>query len=350
MCYNFFRVSKNHVHQATLYHKFPDRTVKCLACKQYCRILPGQTGRCGVRKNVAGELQLLVYGKSTGVGIDPMEKKPLFHFLPGREIFSFGTIGCNFKCQFCQNWDTSQARKVTGQDLQPEDIVDYCVEHNIKAIAYTYNEPAIFFEYALDTMKLAKKQGIRNVFVTNGYTSNEALDQMDGLLDAANIDLKSFSDDFYIKICGARLQPVLDTIREYHKRSIWTELTTLVIPGKNDSTSELTKIAGFIAGISPDLPWHISRFTPMYKMLDVKETDKETLVNAYRIGRKAGLNYVYAGNIFDEELQSTYCPKCHKLLIARDWGWIKMVNLKMVKNSTKGKCAYCNTVIAGVWS
>jgi pyruvate formate lyase activating enzyme len=343
----------------------PGKAVTCLACRHYCVIPDGQTGICGVRQNVNGKLNLLVYGKASGAAVDPMEKKPLYHFFPGSKIFSLGTIGCNFGCTFCQNWDTSQASKEfrrlalkgqigpqdlkaaiseSGFDLPPKKIVEYCLKHDIKAIAYTYNEPSIFFEYTYDTAKLAKEHGISNVYVTNGYTSPEALDKLEGLLDAANIDLKSFSDKFYRDISGARLDEVLKSIKYYYDKGIWLEITTLVIPGKNDSKAELTKIAEFIAGIDVNIPWHISRFSPHYLMQDIAATGKEKLMQAFNIGKKAGLNYVYVGNIFDEKLHSTYCPKCSALLVERDWDHVKVKSLK------KGKCLECGFNIKGVWN
>lgn len=342
----------------------PQNKVRCLACRNYCVIADGMTGICGVRQNKDGALKLLVYGKASAMAVDPIEKKPLYHFLPGSGIFSFGTIGCNFNCAFCQNWDLSQAGKNErtlalkgqiqpselaksieeyGSDLRPKDIIAYCRENNIGAIAYTYNEPSIFFEYTYDTAKLAKKYGIKNVYVTNGYLSKEALKKISPYLDAANIDLKSFRPEFYRDVVKAKLEEVLDSINEFYKAGIYIELTTLLIPGKNDSVTELKNIAKFIAGIDKDIPWHISRFTPQYKMLDVKTTSHEKLKQAYEIGKEAGLSFVYIGNINDIQLQSTYCPKCNELLIERDWGYVS------VKNLIKGKCVYCGFKIKGVW-
>lgn len=349
----------------SLYKELPKKSVKCLACRHYCVIGEGQTGICGVRQNVEGNLELLVYAHPSAVHVDPMEKKPLYHFHPGKEIFSIGTIGCNFGCEFCINWDISQASKEyrklalkgllapkdlkaeisgVGYELKPKDVIKYCLKNDIKAIAFTYNEPSIFIEYAYDTSVLAKEHGISTVFVSNGYTSKEGVDMMEGYLDAVNIDLKSFRDSFYRDICKARLQPVLESIKYYHRKQIWLELTTLVIPGRNDSKEELKDIASFIAGIDKNIPWHISRFSPNYKMMDINETSKKKLLEGYNIGKEAGLNFVYVGNIFDKKLHSTYCPYCSNLLIERDWDY---VNIRGLKN---GKCSSCKKKIKGVWN
>ncbi|MCS7135093.1 MAG: AmmeMemoRadiSam system radical SAM enzyme [Candidatus Aenigmarchaeota archaeon] len=344
--------------RAILQKQTKNKTVKCLACSHYCTIPQNNVGICGVRKNINGKLYLVVYGKAAAVNIDPVEKKPLYHFLPGREIFSFGTLGCNFSCLFCQNWDISQLTKDIRFDpnrdellnemlkkchnLKPKQIVNYCLQHSIPAIAYTYNEPAIFFEYAYDTAKLAKKHNIKNVFVTNGYESHESLKKIKKYLDAANIDLKSFSEEFYSKICKAKLEFVLKNIERFYNASIWIEITTLVIPNKNDSEKELTQIAEFIASISKHIPWHVTAFHPDYKMLDTPPTPLSTLLKAYKIGKKAGLKYVYIGNILSAEYENTFCPNCNNICIAR-FGF-------NVKNYLiDGKCKNCNNKIEGVW-
>ncbi|MEM4391152.1 MAG: AmmeMemoRadiSam system radical SAM enzyme, partial [Candidatus Diapherotrites archaeon] len=282
--------------------------------------------------------------------------------LPGSEIFSLGTLGCNFACSFCQNYDISQATRELklkfldkneqqlrlaeltdyGQWLEPEQIVGYCVENNIPSVAFTYNEPAIFFEYAFDTARLAKKSGLKSVFVSNGYESDEALLKIRPYLDAINIDLKAFSEDFYLKTCRAKLAPVLETIKKVHELGIWLEITTLVIPGKNDSEKELSDIAEFIASIDKNIPWHVTKFHPDYKMLDVNETPLETLELAYSFGKKAGLNFVYVGNVSSEH-ESTFCPNCGKLLIRRNWYDVEVLGIK------NGKCDNCKTKIPGVW-
>lgn len=335
--------------KATLYKKQKGKNVKCTACRHFCTIRDGEFGLCGIRKNEEGILYLTVYGLTSGTGIDPVEKKPLFHFMPGSQVFSVGTIGCNFACAFCQNAWMSQANKDSSvpipplEELPPEEIVEFCLEEDIPIIAYTYNEPAIFFEYTYDTAKLASKEGIKNIYVSNGYASKEAIDKISPYLDGINIDLKAFTENFYKDLCKARLEPVLDNIKYYYKKGIWVEITTLIIPTKNDSEKELTQIAQFIASISKSIPWHVTRFTPTYKMDKIPSTPEETIKKAYQIGKKAGLEYVYAGNIHGEDLHSSYCPKCNKVLVKRDWGYTKIQNLK------NGKCSNCGKKIKGVW-
>ncbi len=334
--------------KASLFKKLNDNFVQCLACAWYCKIAPGKTGICGVRQNIGGELFLLVYGSAAAINIDPVEKKPLFHFLPGTKIFSLGTLGCNFGCGFCQNWDISQSSKTskiekTGCNLPPEKIIEYCIKNKIPSIAYTYNEPAIFFEYAYDTAILARKNGVKNVMVSNGYSSAEAIEKWRGTLDAINIDLKSFREEFYQKNCKARLEPVLENIKKFREIGVWVEVTTLIIPGENDSKEELTAVAKFIKSVSPSIPWHISRFHPDYKMREKDSTSEEKLLEAYEIGKKTGLKYVYLGNVFDEEHESTYCPSCGSRLIKRRGMGAMIENLK------NGACAKCGEKIEGIW-
>lgn len=290
--------------KAILFKKEKNKKVRCLACCHKCLISDGNTGICGVRKNIKGKLFLLVYGKIASMNVDPIEKKPIYHFLPGSYAFSIGTIGCNFSCLWCQNSSISQAskginREIFGEERKPEEIVSLAVKYACKSIAYTYNEPSIFAEYAYDTAVLAKQAGLKNVFVTNGYMSKEAFDYLNKkrLIDAMNIDLKSFSNKTYRKYCGARLKPVLDTIKRAHKAGIHIEITTLVVPGVNDSKAELEKIARFIAKIDKNIPWHISRFFPMYKMMKKEQTSLASLEKAEKIGIKAGLKFVHMGNV-----------------------------------------------------
>jgi pyruvate formate lyase activating enzyme len=332
--------------ECILFKELLERTVQCTACNHYCTIPKGKLGICGVRKNIDGKLFLLTYGKAPAHGIDPIEKKPLFHFFPGTQIFSFGTFGCNYSCSFCQNSELSQCTKEKelvnfGPMFPPEKIVEYCKKENIPSIAYTYNEPAIFFEYAYDTAKLAHEAGLKNVFVSNGYESKEALEKITPYLDAINIDIKSFSNEFYSKNCKARLQPVLDTVKLAHELGIWVEVTTLVIPKENDSKKELAQIAEFIASVSRNIPWHVTRFYPNYLMTDRDSTPIKTLLDAHNAGKKAGLNYVYIGNI-KNEFESTLCPKCGKVLVERK-GFLVQKN-----NLFNGKCS-CGEKIAGVW-
>ncbi|MBU5688497.1 MAG: AmmeMemoRadiSam system radical SAM enzyme [Candidatus Aenigmarchaeota archaeon] len=344
---------------ALMQKQLKNKLVKCTACSQYCIIQPNSTGLCGIRKNVNGKLYLLVYGKAAAVNIDPVEKKPLYHFLPGSKIFSFGTLGCDFGCLFCQNWDISQpTREIRFEknrdellkemidrcdNLSPKQIVDYCLKYKLPSIAYTYNEPAVFFEYAYDTAKLAKKYGIKNVFVSNGYESKESLNKIKKYLDAANIDLKSFSEEFYLKICKAKLEPVLKNIENFYNLGIWIEVTTLIIPGKNDSEKELKQIAEFIASISKGIPWHVTAFHPDYKMFDAKPTQISTLIKAYKIGKNAGLKYVYIGNVAAGKYENTFCPNCGNECISR----IGFFNIK--NNLEKGKCKKCGYILEGVW-
>lgn len=345
-----------------LYRKKEKRRVQCQACSWYCQIEPGNVGICGVRKNIGGKLYLLLYGKTTGLAVDPVEKKPLFHFLPGAPVLSFGTYGCNFGCMFCQNaWCSQPPRQFRSlsikeqdvlieqilkmcEDWPPQKIVRFAKKNNLPAIAYTYNEPAIFFEYAFDTAKLAHKAGIKNIFVSNGYESDENLKTIRPYLDAINIDLKSINNNFYLRLCKAKLEPVLKNIKKVYNMGIWLELTTLIIPKENDSEEELEELAKFIKGIDASIPWHVTAFSPAYKMLDYKKTPINTLINAYKIGKRAGLNYIYCGNIFDIEKHSTYCPSCGRLLIKRDWN--QLVENKLER---KGICPFCKAKIKGVW-
>ncbi|MCD6289208.1 MAG: AmmeMemoRadiSam system radical SAM enzyme [Anaerolineae bacterium] len=324
--------------------------VQCTACEHWCAVAPGEAGKCGVRRNLDGSLKLILYGRAAAVNVDPVEKKPLFHFLPGQPIFSIGTLGCNFSCKFCQNWEISQLKDFplddprTGYDLPPERIIEICRQRDIPMVAFTYNEPVVFFEYAYDTSRLAHAAGMRTVFVSSGFETLQALDEIEPYLDAANFDLKSFSDRFYREMCGARLKPVLRNIEHtWRDTDIWLEVTTLVIPKLNDSDSELRDIAQFLAGISPDIPWHISAFYPHYQMSDWPSTPPSTLVRAYEIAREAGLRYVYVGNILDHKRESTYCPKCGALLIERLGYHVHELW------DEPGVCPRCGYHIPGVW-
>ena len=333
--------------EAMFYEKLDDKMVKCNLCSHRCsRIADSKRGICGVRENRDGKLYSLVYGRVAARSVDPIEKKPLFNFLPGSRSYSIATVGCNFRCTNCQNYDISQLPKergiIVGQDVSPEEIVSAAKRNNCESIAYTYSEPTIFFEYAYDIAKHAKKEGIKNVFVTNGYITPEALREISPYLDAANIDLKSFSDDFYRKNCGARLEPVLDSIRLYKSLGIWTEITTLIIPSLNDSEEELHKIAEFIKEVGEETPWHITQFHPIYKLIDLPRTPVTILRRAREIGLEAGLRYVYEGNVPGENGENTYCYNCGKLLIRR-FGYQILEN--KIKNSA---CTYCGAKIDGV--
>jgi pyruvate formate lyase activating enzyme len=327
--------------------KLENKNIQCLACAHKCIIKNNKQGICLVRKNINGNLQLLVYGHLAATNIEPIEKKPLYHFYPSKNAFSFGTLGCNFRCDFCQNHELIEINekiieKSKSKTVTPQDIIKICLKNEIKIIAYTYNEPAVFFEYAYDTAKLASKHNIKNIFVSNGYLTLEALKKIKPYLNAINIDLKSFNNNFYKNICKARLQPVLDTIKRSIKYNIWTEITTLLIPGKNDSQTEIEQIAKFIFNINPNIPWHISKFFPAYKMQNIPTTSIEKLNQAYNIGKKEGLKYVYIGNM-DSKYNNTYCPNCKSLLIKRQ-GFNTQNYLKQ-----KNKCFKCNTEISGIF-
>jgi len=331
-------------HPAMLYVKKPSQVVQCNLCAHRCTIQPSHFGICNVRQNIKGQLNTHVYGEVIAANIDPIEKKPLYHFLPGSQSFSIATPGCNFRCDFCQNWQISQlsstdASSYSQQQYSPKEVVLQARITHCQSIAYTYTEPTIFFEYAYDTSKEAHNHGITNVFVTNGYMTSEAVDTIAPVLDAANIDLKSFRDEFYKKICKGRLQPVLDTIQTMYSHNIWIELTTLLIPGKNDSKQELNDIAEFIASLSIDIPWHISRFHPNYQITDIKPTSMKTMEQARAIGQHHGLRYIYLGNISGEP--HTICPHCNAILIKRTHYHIHNVNID------NGQCTNCGTKLPG---
>jgi pyruvate formate lyase activating enzyme len=331
--------------EAMLYKALENDKVQCLLCAHECKIAPSKYGICGVRQNVDGTLQTLVYGNAIAANVDPIEKKPLYHFLPGSKSYSIATAGCNFKCGFCQNWNISQLSAkdgaIPGQALVPQKVVNEAKETGCASISYTYTEPTIFFEYAYDTAVLAKESGLYNVFVTNGYMTKQALDMIKPYLDAANVDLKSFRDEYYRKYCKAKLEPVLTSIKYMRELGIWVEVTTLVIPGENDSDAELNDIAGFIAQVDMDIPWHISRFHPDYRFTDHGATPVETLHRAKEIGRENGLHYVYLGNVASDS--DTYCHSCGNSLIKRSY----------LNGTTPGikdsLCASCGSTIAGVW-
>ena len=323
------------------------KKVQCGLCSHRCIISPGKRGICAVRENREGTLYSLVYDKVIARNIDPIEKKPLFHFQPGSRSYSIATPGCNFRCKHCQNADISQLPRdrggtILGEDLSPEDIVAGARSHRCASISYTYTEPTIYFELAFDTARLAAEAGLKNVFVTNGYITPEALQMISPYLHAANIDLKGFRDEFYREICGARLQPVLDAIRAYREQGIWIEITTLVIPGLNDSEEELAGIARFIRSVSEDIPWHVSRFHPTYTLADRPRTPLETLSRARKIGLEAGLRYVYEGNVPGEG-EDTICWSCGKTVIERIGFSVEAHNLD------NGKCGFCSAAISGVW-
>lgn len=355
--------------QAVLYRKLEKNLVECSACSWYCRIREGQTGICATRLNKAGKLYSLVYGKAVGLHLDPVEKKPLYHFLPGSQLLSFGTVGCNFGCLFCQNWEQSQGNKLinpTSQindtnklenklnkfinqisiEITPEKIVEMAVKSGAAGIAYTYNEPAVFVEFAHDTARLARHKGLKNVYVSNGFESKEAFDYISSYLDAINIDLKSFRSDFYQKVCKGKIEPVKINIKKFFTSGIETEITTLLIPGHNDSDKDLQEITDFLFKVSPDIPWHVSAFYPHYQMLDIPPTPYNNLLHAYKIGKKTGLKYIYLGNVSETEHFGTRCPRCNELLVKREGYNTSVLNL----NTQKGICARCGEKIYGIWN
>jgi pyruvate formate lyase activating enzyme len=335
------------VKEAWFYNRRDDRRVDCALCRHHCVINDGKRGVCGVRENRGGTLYSLVYGLPCSWHVDPIEKKPLYHFFPGSKAFSIATVGCNFRCLHCQNHDISQMARdngrVFGQETSPEEVVALALGSGCRSISYTYTEPTIFFEYAYDIAKLAKEAGIFNNFVTNGYIEDEPLTTVRPYLDAANIDLKSISGEFYKKICGAQVEGVLASIKKYKQLGIWIEVTTLIIPGHNDSEEELRAVARFIHDeTGPETPWHVSAFHPTYKLTDAPRTPSKALLRAREIGLEAGLRYVYTGNIQGLEGESTYCYQCKKPVIKR-WGF--SVTECHVK---EGACAFCKARIDGV--
>lgn len=340
--------------EALLYDKLEDQRVRCDLCAHRCTISPGHKGVCRVRENRDGTLYTLVYGIPLSQAVDPIEKKPLFHFYPGSSAFSIATAGCNFRCSFCQNSDISQMPRergqIAGRQASPEEIVRAAQRSGSQSIAYTYTEPTIFFEYSYDIARLAHAAGIASVYVTNGYMTSDMLELFQGRqdkhepwLDAANVDLKAFRDETYRQVCGARLQPVLDALKAMKALGIWVEVTTLVVPGMNDSEGELSDIARFIASeLGAETPWHISRFHPDYEMTDRGPTPAATLRRAYDLGREMGLRYVYVGNMPDAHLEDTLCPGCGQAVLSR-WGfWVAQRHIQ------DGRCAFCKVPIDGV--
>lgn len=328
--------------------RLPDGRIQCDVCPRRCKLSEGQRGLCFVRARAGDQIVLTTYGRSSGYCVDPIEKKPLNHFLPGTAVLSFGTAGCNLTCKFCQNWDISKSREMDRlmDQAPPAAIAQAAEELGCRSVAFTYNDPVIFLEYAVDTAKECRARGIKTVAVTAGYITDEARPDFFSHIDAANVDLKGFTERFYEKLCSAELQPVLDTLRYLkHETDVWLEITTLLIPGENDSDEELQAMTKWIFDeLGPDVPLHFSAFHPDYKMQDKERTPAATLRRARDIAMRAGLHYVYTGNVHDEEGQSTYCPSCGTRVIGRDWYRLTEWNL-----DPKGCCGSCGARIAGVF-
>lgn len=333
--------------EARLYERATGETVRCRLCAHHCTIKPSRRGACHVRENREGTLYSLVYERLISQAIDPIEKKPLFHFHPGSTALSVATAGCNLRCSFCQNAEISQLPRdigrIPGREIPAAAVVEAARHHRCRSIAYTYTEPTISYEYVYDISVLAHEAGVANVLVTNGFMSPEMLTEYGPYLDAANVDLKAFRDEFYRNLCGARLQPVLDSLRLMKKQGVWLEVTTLLIPGRNDDPAELRDLAGFIVReLGAGTPWHVSRFHPTYRLLDAPPTPAATLQRACDIGREAGLRYVYVGNLPGLGGENTLCPQCGQTVIERFGFRITARHLR------DGRCAHCGTPVGGV--
>jgi pyruvate formate lyase activating enzyme len=335
-------------HPAHWWVMLPDGRIECGLCPRFCKLNEGQRGFCFVRQRVGDEMVLTTYGRSSGFCVDPIEKKPLNHFLPGTSVLSFGTAGCNLGCRFCQNWDISKSREWDrlADAASPEQIALAAERLGCRSVAFTYNDPVIFAEYAIDVADACRERGIKTVAVTAGYITDDARPEFYRHMDAANVDLKAFTDTFYHRLCFAQLQPVLDTLKYLrHETNVWFEVTTLLIPGENDSDDELHRASEWFAeDLGPDVPWHFTAFHPDFKMLEKPHTPAATLTRARKIARSKGLHYVYTGNVHDCEGGSTWCPGCDELLIERDW-----YQLGGAWNLENSHCRFCGYKIAGVF-
>ncbi len=335
--------------QAMLYQTLAENQVRCDLCNHHCTLSEGRTGICGVRKNIRGMLASLSYSHLASWHVDPVEKKPLFHYKPGSRTFSMATVGCNFRCSFCQNWDLSQYpqlnrdQSLPGGAVSPESLAREAQNQHCRSISFTYSEPTVFFELALETAQAAKPLGIDAIFVTNGYMSAKAIDTLQGWLTAANVDLKCFSEENYKKTCGGKLQPVLDNIRHLHQNGVWLEITTLIIPYFNDSEEELASIAEFIAEVDPAIPWHVSAFHPDFQMTNRPRTPYESLLAACRLGTEAGLHHIYTGNIPGGHYEHSFCRHCKETLIRRS-GFQVLEN----RLTPQGLCPVCETPFDGI--
>jgi len=332
--------------EARYYKKHPDREIECTLCPRFCKLGDKERGYCGVRENIGGTYYTLVYGKACSIAVDPIEKKPLFHYLPKSSALSIATAGCNVNCKFCQNWEISQVRpeQVQNYDFPPRAVVETAKKYSCAVIAYTYTEPVVFYEYMYDTSLEARKKGVRTVVISGGHINPEPMEELTKVVDAIKIDLKAFSQDFYTKYVRGDLQPVLDAIKIVHKSSAWLELVYLVIPTLNDSSDEIRKMCRWIMKeIGPDVPLHFSRFVPMYLVKNLPPTPVSTLEKVHKIALEEGIHYVYIGNVPGHSAESTYCPNCNKIVIERRGYSIGKTALK------GGRCKYCNNPIPGIW-
>ncbi|MCM8764907.1 MAG: AmmeMemoRadiSam system radical SAM enzyme [Candidatus Omnitrophica bacterium] len=338
--------SQEKLKEAMFYEKADNKMVKCNLCPKNCLIPEGSYGFCRARKNIGGTLYAMGYGKPCSVAIDPMEKKPLFHYLPGARTFSIASAGCSLRCLFCQNWQISQStpEQTRNYNLTPEEVVNLAKEKNCPVIAYTYSEPVNFYEYMIDTTKISHEKGIKNIMHTAGYINQDPLEKLLPYIDAANVDLKGFSQDYYRNVCGGGLDDVLRTLKIMKKHKIWIEITTLIVPGYNDSEEELRKLCEWIKNnLGHDTPLHFSRFYPVYKLAHITATPYQTLEKAREIARRSGLKYVYIGNVYDNPYEDTICPNCGKIIIDRK-------GFEILQNHIRnGKCKYCGTKISGIW-
>jgi pyruvate formate lyase activating enzyme len=334
-------------HKLSAYQEKVDgNSVRCHICPHNCIINEGKVGICKTRVNKEGVLYSIAYGNPCSISIDPIEKKPLFHFLPGEKIFSLATAGCNFRCLNCQNWEISQSSplELNHYDLMPEDVVKRAIAHGTNLIAFTYTEPTVFYEYVYDTAQIAHEEGLKTVFISNGFINQQPLIDLCPFLDAANIDLKCFDDDIYRKLDGGRLQPILDTLKTLKEKKVWLEITNLLVPTYTDNNKMIEEMCKWLVdnGFS-DTPLHFSRFFPNYKLMDLPPTAEKSLIQAKEIAEKAGIKYVYIGNIPSVHEENTYCPQCKRMILER-------ISYTIIKNNiNEGKCEFCKTPIAGVW-
>ncbi|MBN2288330.1 MAG: AmmeMemoRadiSam system radical SAM enzyme [Candidatus Glassbacteria bacterium] len=336
------------MHEASYYTREDTGTAACSLCPHHCRIAPGQRGICRVRENRDGKLVSLVYGQPAAAHVDPIEKKPLFHFLPGSSAFSVSTVGCNLSCPFCQNHTLSVVERgvpfISTREVPAEEVVRQAEASGCRSLCFTYSEPTVFFEYMLEMARLAKERGLRTNMVSNGYIEKEPLEELAPFMDAANVDLKAFSEKTYREVLGGRLEPVLETIRRMKELGIWLEVTTLVVPEMNDSEQELAAIAGFLAEVGTGIPWHVSRFHPCHQWTHLPPTPLKTLKLALECGKKAGLKYIYTGNVPGEPSESTCCPGCGRIVIER-WGF----SVRSVHLGPGASCNFCGAAVDGVF-